>query len=271
MTNTGYYFEIRKLLLSFVAGFDNIVIKRYDKGGTAQSLLQVRYVYSPKERVIFDLNNLAQNITMPVVSVSLGSITRANDRVFNKVPGFYLPKQTSDNPPFQLQSSYFRTPVPVDIVVNMSIITKFQSDMDQILSNFVPYSNPYIILSWQIPSDFNLANSYEIRSEVLWSDSISLQYPVEVNASNKWRITADTSFTIKGWLFPATPHNTVGNIFYINSNFYNTGVLSLTSTYANLSGDTFTYPVSDIMTNELETVALSGLSATGDVSWNIYN
>jgi hypothetical protein len=37
-----------------------------------------------------------------------------------------------------------------------SIITNYQSDMDQILSNFVPYSNPYIVICWKIPEEFGI-------------------------------------------------------------------------------------------------------------------
>ena len=53
-------------------------------------------------------------------------------------------------------------------------MTKFQTDMDQILSNFIPYNNPYIILSWKVPTDLSpsgFAIPQEIRSEVLWSGS----------------------------------------------------------------------------------------------------
>lgn len=208
-------------------------------------------MYSPKQRVLYDLVNKAQNITLPVVAVSISSMNRAVDRVFNKTQGMTFASTLSTTPAV-------RMPVPVDIGVNMSIITKFQTDMDQILSNFVPYNNPYIILSWKIPTDFNLANLYEIRSEVLWSGSIGLTYPTDLAATDKYRIVADTTFIIKGWLFPATG-DTAGIIYVINENNYATSILT---TYDQLSGETFTYPVSSGVVNELETVQLSGSPTT---------
>jgi hypothetical protein len=182
-------------------------------------------------------------------------MNRAVERVFNKTQGMTFASTLSSTP-------LIRMPVPIDIAVNMSIVTKFQSDMDQILSNFVPYNNPYIVLSWKIPTDFNLANLYEIRSEVLWSGSIGLTYPTDINASEKYKIVADTSFTIKGWLFPASGDPS-GIIYVINDNTYAT---SLLTTYEELSGTTFTYPVSTGLVNELETVTLSGSPTTPALS-----
>ena len=110
------------------------------------------------------------------------------------------------------------SPVPVNIEVSMSMITRYQTDMDQILSNFIPYTNPYVILSWPIPAEIS-GELKEIRSEVLWSGDVSLTYPTELQATDPYRVTADTSFTIKGWLFPAKKQGDGPNIFYVETNF----------------------------------------------------
>ena len=98
--------------------------------------------------------------------------------------------------------------------------------MEQLISNFVPYTNPYIILAWKVPDDFNLSNTYEIRSEVEWNNNISLTYPGDLAPTDKYRVVADTSFTIKGWLFPAADSPPINNIFFIDANFTNTRLLS---------------------------------------------
>ncbi len=41
-----------------------------------KSNIEVRYVFAPKQRVMYDIINKAQNITLPVVAVNLTSITR---------------------------------------------------------------------------------------------------------------------------------------------------------------------------------------------------
>tara|TARA_R110000868_G_scaffold138335_3_gene352405 strand:+ start:10054 stop:10866 length:813 start_codon:yes stop_codon:yes gene_type:complete len=263
LKDQAYHFEIKDLMTQFVAAFDNVVIKRYNADRTVDSSLQVRYVYSPKERVMFDLVNLAQNITVPVIAVTISSISRSPDRVFNKINGFYYGQ--NQNGVYQSNSIHVRTPVPVDIAVNMSILTKFQTDMDQILSNFIPYSNPYIIISWKVPSDFGISTTQEIRSEVLWSGSMSMSYPTDIAANAKYKISADTSFTIKGWLFPEAT-NPVGNIYYVNSDFYNTAAIT---NYESLTGTMFVYPTSAAVYNELEVLSLSGNPATGGITSRI--
>jgi len=252
--NQTYHFEIKDVLTQFVAAFDDIIIKRYDKNRIPQSLLQVRYVYSPKQRVMYDLVNKAMNITIPVVAININSVSRDESRVFNKIGGFYYPRGTTDNDK-KNSTAYYRSPVPVNIDISMSILTKFQSDMDQIISNFVPYNNPYIILSWRVPDDVlpGYGTLQEIRSEVLWDGNINLNYPIEITALDKYRITGDTTFTIKGWLFQATQSGT-GNIFYIDNNFYATSILT---TYETLTSLNYTYPLSTGLVLETEFVGIS--------------
>jgi hypothetical protein len=106
-------------------------------------------------------------------------------------------------------------PVPIDLTINMTILTRFQEDYDQIVTNFVPYFDPYIVISWRTPS----MPDYEIRSQVVWSGNITATYPYDVNSTQVARVEGTTSFTFKGWLFKARPSSNEGIIFNINSNF----------------------------------------------------
>lgn len=214
MKQYTYYFEVKDLILQFLAAFDNVVVKRYNRNRVPEATQQVRYIYAPKQRVLFDLVNPAQNVTLPVISITIGGISRDNNRVFNKNAGFYAYGSPFENQP-SYETFYYKTPVPVNIDVNMSIIARYQSDMDQILSNFIPFNNPYIILSWTVPKEFNLSYTQEIRTEVLWNGNIQLEYPTDINGQQKAQIVANTGFTIKGWLFP-DPQAPVKNIFRID-------------------------------------------------------
>jgi hypothetical protein len=98
----------------------------------------------------------------------------------------------------------------------MSVLTRYQSDMDQILSNFIPYTNPYIIISWKLPEGL-LQKDQEIRSQVLWDGSINIQYPTDLPASAPYRVSAETNFTIKGWLFKYQD-DPAGIIYKVTSN-----------------------------------------------------
>jgi len=209
-----YHWEVKDLLTQFLQAFDGAIVKRYDQYRTPGNNVAVRYVYAPKERVLHDLINKSQHITLPAIAFWIDSISRDQSRVFNKLTGQYWVDNTSS---VYNQSSANQNlqPVPVNITVSVSILTKFQSDMDQILSNFVPYSDPYFIISWTRDGMPGL----EIRSEVLWNGNLSMKYPVEQTPNNPTRVTCDTQFTIKGWLFKYDA-NPVGRIFKIDSNFY---------------------------------------------------
>lgn len=217
MRKRAYHFEIKDLLTQFVAAFDDTVISRFDKNRNAKQNIDVRYVFAPKQRIMYDIVNKAQNLTLPVVAINLTSVTRDESRVFNKLTPSYLPGQLKEDPN---KGSKFLMPVPVDLSVSMSIMTRYMADADQIISNFVPYNNPYIILSWKVPSELGADYEQEIRSEVLWSGDLNYNTPTDVTYSDKFRVVIDTSFTIKGWLFPEAKD--IQKIIYsVDSNFIN--------------------------------------------------
>jgi len=225
MQNQAFHFEIEDLITQFIAAFDDCVIKRFTGSREQKDQISVRYVYAPKQRVIYDIINKGKNLTLPVVSISISQIARDSTRVFNKLDGFYYPA-TNTNNEYAAFSNQVLSPVPVNISVNMSIIGKYQTDIEQILSNFAAYTNPYLVISWKIPTAYNLTKTYEIRTEVDWSGSIALNYPGDQTPADHYRVTADTNFTIKGWLFPQAPSSPVKNIFFIDANFYATSQLS---------------------------------------------
>jgi hypothetical protein len=226
MKNYTFGFEVQTLLEQFIGAFNDVIIKRYDHTNTVvgpTSGFKVLYVYSPKQRVVATLNTPAPGgMTVPVIAVNIANIARDPSRVFNKNEGFDIPfpDYTLDG----ILTKKILQPVPVNITVNMSIITKYQLDMDQILTNFIPYCDPYIIISWKLPDgdgDPTTHLNNEIRSEVLWNGVVNLQYPDNLAPTAPFRITADTSFIIKGWLFK-TSNETVKKIYTIKSDYFET-------------------------------------------------
>ena len=211
MKNYTYNFEIKDLLTQFVAAFDDTVVKRYDRSGNPKQEVEVRYVFAPKQLVMYDIVNKAQNLTLPVVAVYVTSISYDDNRVFNKINNFHNYLNEIDN-------TTGRMPVPINIEVSMSIICRYMQDMEQIVTNFAPYSNPYIIIAWKEPS--TRTETIEIRTEVLWNKNITMNNPTDTSFSDKFRVVADTSFTIKGWLFREKASGSVP-IYFIEQNFIN--------------------------------------------------
>jgi hypothetical protein len=221
MKNYTFYFEAQTLIAQFIGAINDIIIKRYDKDNNIVSPLsgeKVLFVYSPKQRVFSNLNSpAAGGLTVPVIAVNLSSIQRDNSRVFNKIDGFDV-----NFDPLDKSGSFFKKipqPVPINIGVDMTIATRYQADMDQILSNFIPYFDPYIIISWKLPDLTVSGTPYELRNEVLWNGNINIQYPDNLTGTQPYRLTATTNFTIKGWMFKKM-EEVVNKIYTIDSKFF---------------------------------------------------
>jgi len=187
-----YDFEILTMSTVFMNAMSDIVIKRFDGDKEAKDRIKTRVVYAPKQRVLNDLLDKDQNIQLPVIAVTIGGIARDETRVFNKLQGtFHRSTQNADI------FEYDRTPVPIDITFNVSILTRYQQDMDQILSHLLPYINPYFVVSWRTPQ----RPDFEIRSNVYWSGQANIQYPNDIINTTVARVAGELSFVFKGWLF----------------------------------------------------------------------
>ena len=214
MRKQPFYFEIKDVMTQFVAAFNDIIISRHDKDKKVRSKIQARYVYAPKQRVVHDLTNRARHLTLPVVAVNITGISRDESRVFNKLEGSY--HIGSQSPEGRSTTHHVPQPVPVNVSVSMSIMARYQTDVEQIISNFAPYSDPYIVISWKLPEGFP-SYDQEIRSEVLWDGNLSMSYPDTLAGTEPYRLSCDTSFTIKTWLFKQITEP-VPNIYKITAN-----------------------------------------------------
>jgi hypothetical protein len=176
----------------------------------------------------------------------------------------FLPTKFDDK---YAKTTQIRMPVPVNVGVSMSIIANYQTDIEQIISNFIPYTNPYIIICWKIPEDFNLDYISEIRTEVLWDGNISFTEPLEPAANDKARFSADATFTIKGWLFP-NRNEPFSNIHVVNNNFNVTSNLLLNlDEYNNLKSNSYKYDSRHHLLTEIEYAPVSGAPEVT----NLYN
>jgi hypothetical protein len=208
MHDYAFDFELETMFTMFISAIDEIIVKRFNQNKVEQERIKVRFVYAPKQRVLADLLDKSQSIQLPVVSITNGGVTRDQNRVFNKIQGSYI--TGSD----KRYSNKLPQPIPVDVTVNVSILTRYQKDFDQIITNICSYFDPYIVISWRTPS----MPDEEIRSNVVWSGTIATNYPNDTTSTQVARIQGDTSFTIKGWLFKARPEAD-GNIFTIKTDY----------------------------------------------------
>jgi len=222
MEKYAYYREQMSMLTQFSAAFDGAFLYRYSLDGTPQEKISVRYVMGPKQRVLYDIVSQAKNITLPVIAMEQTNIRRDSSRIQFKDQKITRPNMSNRN------ISKVPSPVPVMCDLNVSFIANYKEDVDQIVSNFIPWCNPYFIISWKVPPDFGMDFIDELRTEVSWSGTVDYENPVNIAAQDKYKIVGNTSFTIKGWIFPAleTPQ---APIYVINSNFISVSSGSLFS------------------------------------------
>ncbi len=225
-------FEIQTMVTMFMNALRDIIIKRFNESKEAQDRIKVRFVYAPKQRVLHDLLDKDQNLILPVVACYITNLSRDLNRVFNKITGTYNPVVGGGSVTNE------KSPLPIDLGLSVSILTRYQEDMDQILSHIIPYINPYFIVSWRTPG----RPDHEIRSSVFWDGNAQITYPYDIAATSVARVAADLTFTFKGWLFQAVPTEQVGVIHNIHS-YYNNNIYTkipneflLESKSAELSG-----------------------------------
>lgn len=215
MKQYSYFFENSQLLNLFVSAFDDAFVYRYDAlTREAKERIDVRYVHGPKHRVLHDLSDRAKTLTLPVVTIEQTRLTRDLSRIQHKNNFIYRKQLDSTN-----RMSKIPTPVPVNIELDVNIICYFKEDLDQIVQNIVVNCNPYIIVSWKIPEKFDLPFIDEIRSEIQCSGDFSYENPKDLSPEVKWRVSANTTFTIKGWLFKDYDQNQAP-IYVINTDFH---------------------------------------------------
>ena len=222
MNRTDFFFEERTLILQFEDAFNDVVIKRMNKDRQTQDQISVDFKYSPKERVLYDIVNKNQHLRLPIISCYKTGMRRDVTRVFNKIEGSFYSNPDENGHRHLLQ------PVPIDLEIGMSIISRYQMDLDQIVSNFIPYTDPYVVVSWRLP-----ILNHEIRSHIIWNEQISYEYPKDIDKTQAYRIIANTGFTIKGWLFK-DPADNAGAIYKIDTTF--TSVSALSNRYEALLG-----------------------------------
>ena len=220
MNQYTYDFEVQTMMTMFINAMSDIIIKRFNVHKNPENQIKVRIVYAPKQRVLNDLLNKDQNLILPVVACYIGGITRDNNRAFNKIVGTY-----NEQPDGRFLNE--KQPLPIDLAINVTVMTRYQADMDQILSHLLPYINPYFVVSWRTPA----RPDFEIRSNVYWNGSANIQYPTELNSTQVARVIADLSFVFKGWIFQALPSDVIGSIYTIQSTYAITDEIDYLESY----------------------------------------
>ncbi len=224
MKTYTYHNEIKTLLTQVVAALDNIIIKRVNENtGLSEDSIKVNFRYSPKSRTLMDLTNKNMHLQLPIASMVISNISYDNARAFNKIEGFSVnyPTTSANN------AGHYPQPLPIKMVLTLSLLGKNQNDIDQLVTNIFAYFFDYIVISYKHPD-----LGHEVRCAVKWDGSLSYNYPNELQSTTQYRVGVDGSFTVLGWIY-RNAYNPYGIIYNIDSTF--TSVSALFTNYGYLT------------------------------------
>ncbi len=192
-----FYHEIlRKTVISFGTLFNNIIIKKIADDGSTNSIIKVPLAYGPTQKFLARLEqspnlNKPIQITLPRMSFEFVGLTYDPARKLTTTQTF-LTKSIEDDT--EIKKAYM--PVPYNMQFELSIMTKINDDMLQIVEQILPYFQPSYTLT------VNLVESIgENRDIPITLDSIDMQDDYEGDFNTRRALIYTLKFTAKTYLF----------------------------------------------------------------------
>jgi len=203
-----YHEVIRKTIIAFGTLFNKIEIRKKDTSGNTVSILEVPLAYGPTQKFLArleqspDLNKPIQ-MSLPRMSFELVGINYDPRRKTTATQTF-LANNILDKT--DIKKAYM--PVPYDIDFELSIMTKQNDDMLQIIEQILPYFQPSYNLSIDL-----IENIGEKRDVPIILNTISMQDDYEGDFSTRRALIYTLRFTAKTYLFgPLSTDNTSADI-----------------------------------------------------------
>ena len=192
-----FYHEIlRKTVISFGTLFNNIDIKKTDSSDNVTSVVKVPLAYGPMQKFLArleqspDLNKSSQ-ITLPRMSFEMTGISYDSSRKVTTTQTF-LSGTTEDGT--DIRKNYM--PVPYNVEFELSIYTKINDEMLQIVEQILPYFQPQYTMS------VNLIDTIgEKRDVPIILNSISMDDQYEGNFETRRSLIYTLRFTAKTYIF----------------------------------------------------------------------
>jgi len=191
-----FYHEIlRKTIVSFGTLFNGISIQRTNNQGETVSVIEVPLTYSSTQKFLArleqspDLNKPVQ-ITLPRMAFEfIGLYYDAQRKV--TATQYFVAKDKNNN---ELRKSFM--PVPYNMDFELSIFTKTNDDMLQIVEQILPYFQPHFTLTVDLVDKIG-----EKRDIPIILNSIQMNDNYEGDFSTRRALIYTLKFTAKTYLF----------------------------------------------------------------------
>ena len=195
--------------------FNDIIIDRrkhglnkdYSKGirldEIVQQTIEVPCILGDRGIVLKSLENEPGRYKLPLIIIQSKDIKTDSIRMCDLHADIFYQQDSSFTELNTVDSKYRpielskRRGQPITISYDVTFITKYKEDLDQIISNFVVHFRPDIYLKWWHPR----IKREPLTSQLTWSHNISIDSGIDYNPQNIHIYKGNTSFTFKSWLF----------------------------------------------------------------------
>lgn len=190
-----YHEIIRKTVIAFGTLFNGISVRHLNDSGDITSNIKVPLAYGPTQKFLARLQQVPElnkpvQVTLPRMSFELIGMSYDTSRKLTTTQSF-LTKDVNNN---QIKKAYL--PVPYNLNFELSIMTKLNDDMLQIVEQIIPYFQPNYNLTVDLVKEIG-----EKRDIQVVLDNISMTDNYEGDFNERRALVYTLKFTAKTYLF----------------------------------------------------------------------
>lgn len=191
-----FYNEIfRSVIIGFGSLFNGIQIQHKDENDSTFSVIKVPLAYGPTQKFLARLKqnpdlNAPVQMTLPRMSFEFTNLAYDSSRKSTQTQTVVY--TSSDGT--ETKKGYL--PVPYNMTITLSIYTKLNDDMLQIIEQIVPYFQP----GYTLPIKF-LGNLNEVINVPVQLDNIDMSDDYEGNFDTRRALIYTLTFTAKTYVF----------------------------------------------------------------------
>ena len=192
-----FYHEVfRRTIIAFGSIFNNISVKHTDSSGEVQSVIKVPLAYGPTQKFLARLEQSPDpskpvQMTLPRMSFEMTGIQYDAQRKVTTTQTF-TSKSVDDGT--ITKKAYM--PVPYNMNFELSIMSKLNDDVLQIVEQIIPYFQPAYNITINLLNDVN-----EKRDIPIVLENITMQDDYEGDFTTRRVIYYTLRFTAKTYLF----------------------------------------------------------------------
>jgi len=200
-----YHKSFRKTIIAFLNIFNEIYVQKYNSAGEVDRTVKVPIKFAPKEKFylwIYDRNHAKK---LPMISTEISNIEYDETRKTGKHENVTISVGED-------QIEYYKIPSPYNIGFELKIATEYLNEMEQIVSQFLPFFDPFVYTTIDMPEfddRWNIAISFQ---------SMSLDSETSYGKEEKRKIIWTFDFVARTYM--TRPKSNIKTIKNIITNWY---------------------------------------------------